>query len=199
MLWAYDNALVQDLSNCIDPTGGANSTVKMMGDEGMMGVLAQLQDDKITFPAVFLSRHSETPLDQNRFNFTRMHKGVPAVYDPERNDIYLEKAVPIELSYDLHVLTTNTVDMDEMMRELLFRYSSMYYLTMEIPYESKRKIRFGVAINPNTSIKKSSGISEYVDSGRLYESIMELECQGAVLVNYTPRHLQGILTEYVLK
>lgn len=199
MLWAYDEAITKDLSNCIDPTGGANNTVKMMGDEGMMGIFAQLQNDAITFPAIFLNRQAETPLDSSRYNFTRMKKGVPAVYDPERNDIYMEKAVPIQLKYDLHVLTTNTTDMDEMMRELLFRYSSMYYLNMEVPYESKRQIRFGIAINPDTSIRRASGATEYIQTGRLYESIMELECQGAVLLNYTPRHMQGIITEIKLK
>lgn len=192
MLWIYDEAIVKDLSGCIDPEGRANNTVKMMGEDGMIGVFAQLQEDRISFPAIYLQRHSETPLDQSRYNFTRMHKGVPAVFDSERNDIYLEKAVPIELKYDLHALTTNTADMDELIRELLFRYSSMYYITTEVPYESKRKIRFGVAINPDTSIRSSSTSSEYIQTGKLYESIIELECQGAVLLNYTPRHLEGI-------
>ena len=197
MLWCYDNAIVKDLSECIDPNGGANSTVKMMGDDGIMGIFAQVQEDSITFPAIFLSRHSDTPVDSSRFNFTRLHKGVPAVFDPEKNNIYLEKAIPIELKYDLHVLTTNTVDMDEILRELMFRYSSMYYLNFEVPYESKRKIRFGVAINPDTQIQRKSGVSEYIASGKLYEAIVELECQGAVMLDYTTRHLQGIVGDIV--
>lgn len=195
MIWVYDNAIVKDLSECIDPNGGANSTVKVMGEDGMMGVFAQLQEDKINFPALFLYRHPETPLDQSRFNFTRMHKGVPCVYDSEKNNIYLEKAIPITLGYDLHVLTTNTVDMDEIIRELVFRYSSMYYLTIEAPYESKRKIRFGVAINPDTNIQRKSANSEYLESGKLYESIIELQCQGAVMLDYTARHMQGIVMD----
>lgn len=193
MLWAYDEAIVNDLSSCIDPSSKANNTVKMMGDEGMMGVFAQLQDDKIKFPAIFLQRHADTPLDSKRYNFTALHKGVPAVYESEKNNIYLEKSVPIELKYDLHVLTTNTVDMDEMMRELIFRYSAMYYITMKVPYESKRNIRFGIAINPNNPIQRKSGNSDYVSSGKLYESIMELDCQGAVMLNYTARHMEGIV------
>lgn len=172
-----------------------NSTVKMIGDTGMAGVFAQLQDDKIRFPAIIVTRHEDTPLDAKRYNFTRLHKGVPAVYDPEKNNIYLEKAVPIELKYDLHVLTTNTADMDELTRELLFRYTSMYYLTITVPYESKRKIRFGIAINPDTNMRKVSGNTEYLESGKIYESIIELECQGAVLLNYTPRHMEGIVLD----
>lgn len=196
MLWAYDQAITEDLSNCIDPSGSASNTVKMMGEDGMIGVYAQLQDDRIRFPAIFLDRHPETPLDQTRYNFTRMKKGIPAVIDPETNNLYLEKVVPIVLKYDLHVLATKTADMDEMMKEILFRYSSLYYLTMEVPYESKRKIRFGVAINPDTQISRKSANSEYLTGGTLYESILELECQGAVLIHYTPRHMEGLLVDH---
>lgn len=195
MLWAYDEAIVKDLSSCIDPQGKANNTVKMMGDEGMMGIFAQLQEDKITFPAIYLQRHQETPLDSSRYNYTRMHGGVPCMFDPDTNNLYIEKAVPIQLAYDLHALTTNTADMDEIIREILFRYSAMYYITMEVPYESKRKIRFGMSINPDNSIRRNSGASEYIDGGRLYESIMEIQCQGAVLLNYTTRHLQGLILD----
>lgn len=174
-----------------------NNTVKAMGEDGIMGIFAQLQEDKIKFPAIFLERSGDTPLDSKRYNYTRLHKGVPAVVDPETNNLYLEKAVPIQLRYNLHVLTTNTTDMDELIRELLFRYSSMYYVTTEVPYESKRKIRFGIAINPDTSISRKTGLTEYVESGTLYESILELECQGAVLLSYTPKHLQRLIADKI--
>lgn len=193
MLWAYDEAIVKDLASCIDPQGKANNTIKMMGEEGMMGIFAQLQEDRITFPAIYLQRSSETPLDSNRYNFTRTHVGVPCVFDTEKNNVYVEKSVPIQLSYTLHALTTNTADMDEIIRELLFRYTAMYYITMEVPYESKRKIRFGMSINPDSSIRRNSGTSEYVQTGKLYESTLELECQGAVMLHYTPRHLNGVI------
>lgn len=200
MLWIYDDAIVQDLINCINPDGGMSSTVKVLGEEGIMGILAQMQEDKIKFPAIFLERLAETPLDPKRYNYTRLHKGVPAVLDTETNNLYLEKAAPIELKYNLHVMTTNTVDMDELVKELLFRYSLMYYVTAKVPYESERKIRFGIAINPDTTISKKSGASDYVESGKLYESIIELDCQGAVMLSYTPRHIQrAVLNKIVAK
>ena len=192
MLWAYDEAIIKDLSGCIDPKGEANNTVRMMGEQGMMGIFAQLQEDRITFPAIYLQRSNETPLDAARYNYARLHQGVVAGFDHDTNNVYIEKALPIQLKYDLHVLTTNTADMDEIIRELLFRYSQMYYITMQIPYESKRNIRFGMAINPDTPIRRNSGVTEYVESGQLYESTLEIECQGAVLINYTPRHLTGV-------
>lgn len=199
MLHIYDDAIVEDLRSCIDPDHGLNNTVKVMGENGVMGVFAQLQEDKIKFPALFLERDGDTPLDQDRYNFSRMHKGVPACIDPETNTLYIEKVIPVNLNYKLHILTTNTVDKDELVKELLFRYSSMYYITAEVPYESKRRIRFGVAIKPDTSVSSKSGFSEYIESGKLYESIIELECQGAVFISYTPRRMQKAVTDIKAK
>ena len=190
MLWAYDKAIQKDLESCIDPQGKGNSNVRVMDEEGLMGIFGQIQEDRITFPALYLDRDNETPLDQTRYNFTLLHKGVPCIYDPEKNDIYLEKSIPIKLGYDLHVLTTNTADMDEVIRELLFRYTSMYYISMTVPYESKRKIRFGIAIDPDAEIERKSGSSQYIEGGTLYESIVKLNCQGAVYLHYTPRHME---------
>lgn len=198
MLWIYDEAIAADLSDCLNPDGGVNTTIKVLGDEGVIGILAQMQEDRIQFPAIFLERFSETPLDSKRYNYTRLHKGVPAVLDNETNNVYLEKVAPIELKYNMHVMTTNTVDMDELLKELLFRYSSMYYVNAQVPYESKRKIRFGVAINPDTPISKKSGTFDYISSGKLYESIIELDCQGAVLLSYTPRHIQRAILEKIV-
>ncbi len=193
MLWIYDEAIIEDLKSCINPTGGLNNTVKMMGDKGAMGVLAQAQEDKIKFPAIFLERSGDTPLDRNRYHFSRTYKGVPTTFDPETNTLYIEKMVPIELKYYLHVLATNTTDVDEITREIIFRYNSLYYLTTEVPYESKRKIRFGIVINQDNSIRRESGTSNYLESGVLYESIMEINCQGAVMLSYTPKHLDRII------
>lgn len=197
MLWVYDEAIVEDLRSCIDPSGGLNNTVKIMGEDAITGILAQLEDDKIKFPAIFLERQSETPLDNRRYNFTRLHRGVPTTIDTETNTLYFERSAPIQLKYNIHVLTTNIVDMDELIKELLFRYSSMYFITAEVPYESKRKIRFGISINPDMDITKKSGNSQYVESGRLYESIIELECQGAVMLSYTPRHMQRAVLDAI--
>ena len=192
MLWAYDKAIQKDLESCIDPQGKGNANVRIMGEEGLMGVFAQIQDDKLTFPALYLERDPESPLDQKRYNFTLLHKGVPCVYDPEKNNVYMEKSIPIKLGYHLHILATNTADRDEIEREILFRYTSMYYISMTVPYESKRKLRFGIAIDPDADIDRKSGSSQYIEGGTLYESIIKLNCEGAVYLHYTPRHMQRI-------
>lgn len=191
MIYLYDDAIAKDLSMCLNPN---DNGVRVFNPEESLGIPAQIQQDNIKFPLVALTR-GDYEIDSSRSNFTRAHKGVSAVIDKETNMIYNEKALPIKLSYKLTILTTNQADMDEMIRELMFKYLSMYYLTIQIPYESKRKIRFGISINPNTEIEKTSGSVEYLESGTLYQSIISMQCEGCVLVTYTPQHLKRVVHE----
>lgn len=188
MLWCYDKAIADDLSSAINVESGAESSVKVIGPEGIIPLIAQIKEDKISFPLVCLTRHPDTPIDTQRANFTAMHKGVPMVFEDKENNIYFEKCVPIKLSYTLSVLTTNTADMDEILRELMFRYIDTYFLDIDVPYESKRRIRFGVKLDYD-SIKKESASLEYIETGSLYQSSMDLICEGAVLLSYTPRKI----------
>ena len=192
MLWIYDEAIAKDLSSAIDTDGGANSCVKVIEPDAIMGLIAQMQEDKIQFPLVCLTRDSDYNIDTNRTNFTAMKKGVPIGYDSEHNTLYLEKIIPVNLSYTINILTTNTIDADEMLKEILFRYTSMYFVTVDIPYEiDNRSIRIGIQVEPD-SIKKTSANLEYITNGALYQTSMQIQCQGAVLISYTPKHMERL-------
>ena len=164
-----------------------------------MEIAAQLQEDKIHFPLVCLYRKKGMPIDTSRTNFSRMHFGVQAVVDHETNNLYYERSIPVKLSYELHVLATNQADIDELTRELMFKFVSMYYLTIKLPYESDRKVRFGVVVDQDEGIDQKSGVVEYLTEGTIYQSTMTLNCEGCNLINYTPAHLKRVKPEVEAK
>ena len=190
MIYLYDESIVNDLKKSFNPNAVENPVVSVVSPENIMDIAAQLQDDKISFPIVALTRNEDTSIDTNLTNFTRMHKGVPAVLDPKTNNLYYEQSIPLKLEYSLTVLATNTADMDELIRELIFKYTRMYFLTIVLPYEGQRKVRFGITVDADSAIERSSGIVEYLGSGQVYQSIIRLKCEGAVYVKYTPAHLK---------
>ena len=140
MIYLYDNAIVKDLEQSFNYGNTGKPVVKVVAPENIIGIAAQIKNDEITFPLVALNRDSNTTIDNNRYNFTRAKRGVPAVIDTDTNMLYSEKAIPIDLKYEMTILTTNTADMDEMIKELLFKYTSQYFMTIELPYEAKRRI-----------------------------------------------------------
>lgn len=189
MLYLYDRSVVDDLIKSFNPIAdGEKPVVKVVGPEQVVGLAAQIQEDKVSFPIIAVTRN-DYQIDEQRMNFSRAHFGVATVLDNKTNNLYYEKALPIKLSYNLTLLTTNQADMDELVRETLFKYLQMYYLTIKLPYEADRKIRFGIAVDERTEIEKSSGSLEYIETGQLYQSIITLNCEGCVLVTYTPAHL----------
>lgn len=197
MIYLYDEAIVNDLKKSFNPNAVENPVVSVVSPERIVDIAAQLQNDEISFPLVALTRNEDISIDTNLTNFTRMHKGVAAVVDPKTNNLYYEQAIPLKLNYALTVLTTNTADMDELVRELIFKYTRMYFLTITLPYEGQRKVRFGITIDTDSDIERSSGVVEYLESGQLYQSIIHLHCEGCVYVKYTPVHLKRTAHEIV--
>lgn len=190
MIYLYDDAIQKDLQHSFNPDNIGSPIVRVLDAEQGLQVIAQAEGDNLKFPLVLLTRYPDTPIDKSRWNFTRAHRGVAAVIDQKTNELYYEKSVPIEVNYDLTILATNTADRDELAKELIFKYTDMYFITFELPYECNRKVRFGVTVDTDKDISSKSGTLEYLNSGTLYQTIIPLKCEGCVLVSYTAAKLQ---------
>jgi hypothetical protein len=197
MLYLYDAAIAKDIKSSFTDEVG-NSEVKVVDPQAAVNILSQIQDDNLKFPAVVLTRDPTYSIDNQRTNFTAMHRGVLTVMDNSTNELYYEKSIPIRLKYNLTVLATNTADADELTKELLFKYLQMYYLSIRLPYEADRIIRFGISITTESDIQQSSGSFDYLEAGKLYQTIIPLVCEGCVLVSYTPCRLKHVGIEYVV-
>lgn len=190
MLYLYDNAIVDDLKRSLDPDNASGLVVTAVNGDTFLSVAAQKQSDALKFPMICVKRGESTNIDNTRTNFTRSHTGVPCVLDSKSNNIYYEKALPVDLTYTLCIYTTTQADLDELVRELVFKYIHMYFLSIKLPYECQRKIRFGASLDPDAEITQVSGSSNYLEGGTLYEADIHLRCDGCVLVTYTPSKLR---------
>ena len=188
MLYLYDRALCDNLKASL--TDAANKNVFLTTVENYPGILAQMQEDTITYPLILLHREPDTPVIKELMNFSRYQFGVPCVFDNKTNTVFYERALPVDITYSLRIISTSVAETDELARELFYKYISMYYLTIQLPYESDRKIRFGVSVDMDYGIKKESSSAEYTQTGSLYQSTMMLKTEGCVSLTYTPRHLQ---------
>lgn len=194
MIWLYDRAICEDLEKSFKDDLDNVSAVKVIDPEGAIDLQAQISNDEVTYPIVALVRE-DNQIDLDRLNFTRLHTGVDYIFDSEDNEVYSEKVIPMTLSYELHVITTNVVDMDELVKELSFKYSSMYFLKIQLPYEGHRQVRFGVCMNENSPIERISNTYDYISAGKLYETVLHLRCEGCVMVTYTSARIKQTIHE----
>lgn len=189
MLWKYDQAIIDDIKAAIN-SDNANPNVVMADAETYPAIISQIEDDTITYPLILVIRDEDMPIITDLYNFSRAQFGIPAAFDNKTNNIYYEKSVPVDLQYTIRILTTSTADTDELARELFYKYLSQYFLTIQLPYESDRKIRFAVEVDLGYGIKRESGSFEYLKNGAIYQSTLHLRTNGCVYLSYTPRHLQ---------
>lgn len=187
MLYLYDRAIVDDIKGSLSEA--ANKNVFITNADNYQGIISQMQNDEITYPVILLQRGDDIPVIKELTNFTRYQFGVPCVFDNDKNNIYYERALPVDIQYTLRIITTNVADRDELARELFYKYISMYFLTIKLPYESERKIRFGIEVDFDHGVQNESGSFDYLASGALYQATMQLKTQGCVYLTYTPRHL----------
>lgn len=199
MLYLYDTAISEDLKRSFDPENMGTSMVTLCNGEELFGILAAIQEDHVKLPVVGLTRDESLSADESRMNFSRLHQGVVSVMDPKTNMLYHEQAIPVKLGYTLTVLTSNTADRDELVRELIFKYVKMYFLSITLPYEAKRKVRFGVIFDHESEVDYKSAAAEYTQTGQLYQAMIHLKCDGCVMVNYTPVKLIRTATEMVVE
>ena len=195
MLWLYDKAICDDLSKSFNATEQGLPVVKVIGHEQIIPFIAQAKEDRAHFPAVAVTRNDNVDIDTNRMNFTWMHRGTQFVFDKETNNYYYERAIPINLSYVLVVLTTNQEDMDELVRELMFKYAQMYFLSIKLPYEGNRHLRFGIRLSESSTIQRQTSTADYLSSGQLYRAELSLVTEGCVMLNYEPEKLRRISTQ----
>ena len=94
MLYKYDNSICDDLRDSFNQDILDGPVVKVIEPENIVSLAAQIQEDKISFPVVALSR-DDPEIDRARMNFTRLHQGVSTVFDAEKNEYYNEKVIPI--------------------------------------------------------------------------------------------------------
>lgn len=191
MLYLYDDAIADDLRDSFDTTSVICPFVKVIDVASGITLAAQLQDDDIKFPLICILRDPDYQINTDLNNFTRRMKGVANVFDSKTNTLYYERAIPINVKYTLSVIDTSTARIDELVRELIFKYTSMYFLTIQLPYESDRKLRFGVEIDSSDSISRTSGTIEYLSEGTLYSTNIPLNTLGINLLTYTPAKLRN--------
>ena len=92
MLYLYDNAVCDNLKASL--TDELNKNVFITDADNYPGILAQIQNDTITYPLILLHRDEDTPINTDLINFSRYKFGVPCVFDNATNNIYYEKALP---------------------------------------------------------------------------------------------------------
>lgn len=197
MIYLYDEAICRDIQESFAVDENNEPIVRVVAPDAIIALNAQMQSDVIKFPLISVERDGWS-IDNNRTNFTTIHRGQLSNFDSKNNNLYYERALPINIKYTITVMAESLIDTDELIRELLFKYYDTYFLEIKLPYESDRIIRFGIQADVDAQINRSVATLEYLQSGKINQTSLDIYTQGCILLHYKERHLMKLGTDKLI-
>ena len=133
--------------------------------------------DDVTLPFVSISRQGWS-LTQQTKNITGYMVGKPKT----KNDIYYTNAyLPIEIHYNIDIVTRNREENDELCRELILYIHRHPELIAEVTYLGITQ-RFGFHWFLGNDVVDNSEISEFENRGQYYRSTLSMVVDEAQLI-----------------
>ena len=176
MMTLYDKSIVNALMRRFNQDASQGVVVNIISPEYIEGLDSQIREGKCRFPVVALVR-KDMPysIDTGRTIYTTIPKGkVYTQADVKNYYTEPEGFVPIKQPYSLTVLTTDTAQMEAIVKAIQELLSNMKFLSIDHPTRANEKIRFGVVVDSTREIQKSS-------SGQMHQTIIPLSCEGGVI------------------
>ena len=170
-VYIYDKAITEKLKDILgDPRISIVPFENAFRKSGVDG-------DDVTLPFVSISRQG-WGLTQQTKNITAYMVGKPKI----KNDIYYTNAyLPIQIQYNLDIVTRNREENDELCRELILYIHRHPELIAEVTYLGITQ-RFGFHWFLGNDVVDNSEISEFENRGQYYRSTLSMVVDEAQLL-----------------
>ena len=170
-IYIYDKAIIEKFKEILgDPRISIVPFESAFRKSGVDG-------DDVTLPFVSISRQGWS-LTQQTKNITAYMVGKPKT----KNDIYYTNAyLPIEIHYNIDIVTRNREENDELCRELILYIHRHPELIAEVTYLGITQ-RFGFHCFLGNDVVDNSEISEFENRGQYYRSTLSMVVDEAQLI-----------------
>lgn len=167
--YLYDEVLVEQLRKL---TG--DNRIHVIPPEQSITYLSQFDKDRVTFPAIVLSRKSVSLLDYR--NQVVALKGQTARVGSD-NIIVKAKLIPMRIDWNLDIFSVDRYSCDEIVRELVFYFTSCPRFEVSVPYQLNIKQNFDVFVSPE--IADNSDLVEFPNRGEYFRETLSLWTENA--------------------
>lgn len=169
--YLYDEAIIERLRKI---TGDDRITI--VPPELAINFLAQIDKDKVEFPAIVLSRGAIT-LNDTR-NQVALLKGQTARFNSD-NTVSKAKLIPMRMEWTINVYAVDRYSCDEIVRELVFYFATYPRFEVKVPYDLDIPQNFDVLLDPE--IVDNSDLVEFPNTGNLFRETLTIYTENAHL------------------
>lgn len=171
-VYMYDEAIIEDLRILVN-----DDRIHIVPVDNVFRLIARLEDDKIEMPLISLTR-TGWQLSDNKPQMMKFD-GALADYDEKRNSLKRVQAIPISIGYQLDVWTKTRLENDNILRELIFYYSTHPTLVVKIEYGLDITHNFNLFFDPD--VEDNSDIVEHKNRGEYFRQTLTLYTDDAYL------------------
>jgi hypothetical protein len=173
----YDDILTIKVHNWLPD----NSTLRVLGPSETKRLFETTLDDQkdapIQLPLIALNRHKDIEL-LSTVKSPKSYDGLKLLSTPEGTLQF--NVLPIKLLYDLIIYTKTEEEVDEYVRNFLFKLINNPVIKVRIPYNGA-EIEHIANIRVLSSISDTSDIAERIFPGQFHCWTIQLEIQDAFL------------------
>lgn len=168
-VYLYDESLTESLKKI---TG--DSRIHVINPDQAFDFLAQFDQDRVELPAVVLSRRNVSLLDYR--NQVVALKGQTAKVK-DNNLIVKAKLIPMRIEWNIDVFTVDRYSCDEIIRELVFYFTSKPRFEVKVPYQLDIVQNFDVILSPE--ITDNTDLVEFPSRGEFFRETLSIWTENA--------------------
>jgi hypothetical protein len=179
--YLYDEALVDRLRKI---TG--DDRIHIVHPDQSVSFLAQFDKDKVQFPVIVVTRAPSATI--NPPNQVAVLKG-QSVRINEDNTASKIKLIPMRLEWSIDVYAVDRYTCDEIVRELIFYFTTYPRFQVKVPYDLDVPQNFDVLLG--TEVVDNTDLTEFPNTGELFRETISVYTENA--------HLYASKRQYLTK
>lgn len=169
-VYLYDESVVKRLREI---TG--DERIHIVDPSQSISFLAQFDKDKVILPAIVVSRGPVRLLDY-RNQFVAL-KGQTARRNSDDNLVVKAKLIPMRIEWNLDIFTADRYTCDEIIRELVFYFTSSPRFEVKVPYQLDIVQNFDVFLSPE--IVDNTDLLEFPNTGERFRETLTIYTENA--------------------
>lgn len=177
----YDDAIVAKLKNWMPQT----TDLRVLGPDETTRLYAAIADDtedsKITLPLIALSRNKDFSIEST-IKQPKSFQGLKIKNDVVNNSTALMNVIPINTTYQLDILAKTRLEVDEYVRQFLFKLINNPLIIIDIPYNGLQ-VRHTANLRVLDTVSDTSEISVHIFPGQFYKWTIQMELHDGFLFN----------------
>lgn len=168
--YLYDEAVVNKLR---EVTG--DSRIHVISPDQSISFLAQFDNDRVELPAVVVSRNSVNLLDYR--NQAVALKGQSVRRGSEDNLYVKAQLIPMRVEWSIDIYTVDRYSCDEIVRELVFFFTTCPRFEVKVPYQLDIIQNFDVLLS--SEIVDNTDLLEFPNTGEKFRETLTIYTENA--------------------